>query len=142
VEVTNSPPIVDVPGQGSDPNTFGNVSPDVHLAGELLAAAAIVDTEADAHVVIMDTSEVTASPTLIEGMKAGFAKCSTCTIVEITDTPLSEWTTELTGLTTTIVRGQPEVNYLLPIYSDMGIFVTAGIQQTGQTDRVGVASFS
>lgn len=142
VEVTNSPPIVGVAGQGSDPNTFGNVSPDTRLAGKLMAASAIVNTDGHANVVIMNTSEVTASSVLVDGMKTAMSRCTTCSIVRVTDTPLSEWTTAITGLTTTIVRSHPEVNYLLPIYSDMGIFAAAGVQQTTATHKVGIASFS
>lgn len=142
VEAINSPPIVGVPGQGSDPNTFGNVAPDTFLTGQLSAAAAIVNTNGRAHVVIMDTSEVTASPTIVKGMKAALAKCPDCSIAQITDTPLSQWSTGITGLTTTIVRSHPDVNYLLPIYSDMGIFAAAGIQQAGATGRVHIGSFN
>jgi len=142
VEAINSPPVVGVPGQGSDPNTFGNVAPDAELAGQLSAAAAIVNTNGRAQVVIMDTSEVSASPSIVKGMKASLAKCPDCKIVQITDTPLSQWSTGLTGLASTIVRSHPEVNYLLPIYSDMGIFAAAGIQQAGATGRVHIASFN
>lgn len=142
VEAINSPPVVGVPGQGSDANTYGNVAPDSFLTGQLSAAAAIVNTNGNAHVVIMNTSEVSASPTIVKGMKETLAKCSACSIVQVTDTPLAEWSTGITGLTTTIVRSHPEVNYLLPIYSDMGIFAAAGIQQAGATGKVHIASFN
>lgn len=142
VEVINSPPVVGVPGQGSDPNTFGNAAPDAHLAGSLVAAAAIVNTKGKAHVVIMNTSEVSAASTIVKGMKDALAKCPGCSIVQVTDTPLAQWTTAITGLTTTLVRSQPQVNYLLPIYSDMGLFAAAGIQQAGATGRVHIASFN
>ncbi|HUH86601.1 MAG TPA: substrate-binding domain-containing protein, partial [Pusillimonas sp.] len=142
VEAINSPPMVGVPGQGSDPNTFGNVAPDAYLAGQLSAAAAIVNTNGNAQVVIMDTSEVSASPTIVKGMKDTLAKCSGCSIVQVTDTPLEQWSTALTGLAATIVRSHPQVNYLLPIYSDMGIFAAAGIQQAGAAGRVHIASFN
>lgn len=142
VEAINSPPAVGVPGQGSDPNTFGNVAPDAFLAGQLSAAAAVVNTDGKAQVVIMNTSEVSASPSIVEGMKDVLGKCPDCSIVQITDTPLGEWSTALTGLATTIVRSHPQVNYLLPIYSDMGIFAAAGVQQAGATGRVHIASFN
>ncbi|MAL01585.1 MAG: sugar ABC transporter substrate-binding protein [Alcaligenaceae bacterium] len=142
VEAINSPPVVGVPGQGSDPNTFGNVAPDAFLAGQLSAAAAVVNTNGKAQVVIMNTSEVSASPTIVKGMKDVLERCPECSIVQITDTPLEQWSTALTGLAATIVRSQPQVNYLLPIYSDMGIFAAAGIQQAGAVGRVHIASFN
>lgn len=142
VEAINSPPVPGVPGQGSDPNTFGNVSPDPFLAGELSAAAAIVNTDGHAHVVIMNTSELSAAPTIVKGMKAALAKCPGCSVVQVTDTPVSQWSTALAGLAATVVRSHPKVNYLLPIYSDMGIFATAGVQQAGAASRVHIASFN
>ena len=142
VEAINSPPVVGVPGQGSDPNTVGNIAPDAFLAGQLSAAAAVVNTNGNAQVVIMNTSEVSASPTIVKGMKDVLEKCAACAIVQVTDTPLEQWSTGLTSLTATLVRSQPQVNYLLPIYSDMGIFATAGIQQAGATGRVHIASFN
>lgn len=142
VEAINSPPVAGVPGQGSDPNTYGNVAPDSFLTGQLSAATAIVNTNGKAQVVIMNTSEVSASPTIVKGMKDALEKCPSCSIVQITDTPLEQWSTAITGLTTTIVRSHPNVNYLLPIYSDMGIFAAAGIQQAGATGKVHIASFN
>lgn len=142
VEAINSPPKAGVPGQGSDPNTFGNVAPDAFLAGQLSAAAAVVNTDGKAQVVIMNTSEVSAAPTIVAGMKDVLERCPECSVVQVTDTPLGEWSTALTGLATTIVRSQPQVNYLLPIYSDMGIFAAAGIRQAGATGRVHIASFN
>lgn len=142
VEAINSPPVVGVPGQGSDPNTFGNVAPDSFLSGQLSAAAAVVNTDGKAKVVIMNTSEVSASPTIVKGMKDVLERCAECSIVQITDTPLEQWSTALTSLAATTVRSHPEVNYLLPIYSDMGIFAAAGIQQAGATGRVHIASFN
>ncbi len=142
VEAINSPPVVGVPGQGSDPNTFGNVAPDSFLSGQLSAAAAVVNTDGKAQVVIMNTSEVSASPTIVKGMKDVLERCPGCSIVQVTDTPLEQWSTALTSLAATTVRSHPQVNYLLPIYSDMGIFAAAGIQQAGATGRVHIASFN
>lgn len=142
VEVINSPPVIGVPGQGSIPATFGNVSTDAFLDGELSAAAAIVHTDGKAHVVIMTSSDLSAAATIVKGMKAALAKCPGCSIVQVTDTPVGEWSTAITGLAATLVRAHPDVNYLLPIYSGMGIFATAGVQQAGATGRVHIASFN
>lgn len=142
VEVINSPPVVGVPGQGSIPATYGNVSTDAFLDGELSAAAAIVHTDGNAHVVIMTSSDLSAAATIVKGMKDALAKCPGCSIVQVTDTPVGEWSTAITGLTATLVRAHPHVNYLLPIYSGMGIFATAGVQQAGGTGKVHIASFN
>jgi ribose transport system substrate-binding protein len=55
---------------------------------------------------------------------------------------VAEWQTRLPGLTQSELRKNPDVNYLLPLYDGMGIFVTAGVQQAGKGDQVKVASFN
>ena len=140
VDVINTPPVRDVDGQGSDPNIFGNMSPDSNLAGQLIAATSIVHTNGKAKVALMNTSELTASPTLFKSMKSTLAQCAGCKVVTETDTALNDWSTELPGLAATTVRSHPDVNFLLPMYDAMGIFATAGVQQAAATGKVYIAS--
>lgn len=140
VDVINTPPERDVPGQGSDPNVFANVSPDSDLAGRLIAATAVVHTDGEAKVALLDTSELTASPAIFGAMEDVFDACEGCEIVAETDTALNDWSTELPGLAATQVRRNPEINFLLPMYDAMGIFATTGVQQAGATGEVRIAS--
>lgn len=140
VDVINTPPERDVAGQGSDPNVFGNVSPDSQLAGQLIAGTAIVQTDGQAKVALMNTSELTASSVLFKAMKDTLAECEGCEVVTETDTSLNGWSTELPGLAATQVRSNPDINFLLPMYDAMGIFATTGVQQAAATGKVKIAS--
>lgn len=142
VDVINTPPKAGVPGQGSDPNMFGNMAPDYTITGGLMAATAIVDTNGHADVAIMNTSELTAAASETAGMKTGLAKCSTCTVVTETDTPLSQWSTALQGLAATTIRSHPNVNFIFTLYDAMGLFATSGVQQAGGSGRVHIVSFN
>lgn len=140
VDVINTPPVVDQPGQGSDPNMFANVAPDSALVGQLLAATAIVHTGGNAHVAIMNTSELSASATKVASIKETLDRCGNCDYIE-TDTALGDWSTELPGQTASIIRSNPEVNFITPIYDAMAIFGSSGVRQAGATGKVHMASF-
>lgn len=141
VEVVNSPPKKGVPGQGSDPHAFGVVAPDSALVGQLLAATAIVQTHGKGHVAIMNTSEVSASPMEVSAMEDTLKKCSGCDYTK-TDTALADWSTELPNQAASVVRSNPNLNFILTLYDNMAIFATAGVRQAGATGRVHMASFN
>lgn len=142
IDVINTPPVAGQPGQGSDPNIFGNVAPDSRLAGELVAATSIVQTDGKAKVALMNTSELTVAPTIIKGMEDTIAKCDDCEVLTTTDTSLNDWSTGIPGVTATTIRSHPDLNFLLPIYDAMAIFATAGVQQAQATGKVKIASFN
>jgi ribose transport system substrate-binding protein len=141
VDVVNTPPKAGVPGQGSDPNVFGNVAPDSELVGQLLAATAIVETDGKADVAVMNTSELTASSVLVGGITDTLDRCDTCSYIE-TDTALVDWATELPGQASSVIRSNPDVNFLLPMYDGMALFATTGVRQAGGTGQVRMASFN
>jgi ribose transport system substrate-binding protein len=143
VSVLNNEPEAGAPGQGAgDENVFATTAPSYFKGGQLVAAKAIVDTEGEAKVVIFNTSEITPAAPTVEGMKDMLERCDTCEIVDENDTPLAEWSTALTGKAVSAIRQNPDVNFLLPIFDGMGIFVHAGILQANATDRVKVAAFN
>lgn len=140
VDVINSPPVLDVDGQGSDPQMFANVAPDSEHIGRLLGATAIVETEGQANVVIMNTSELSVAPALVGGIEEVLDQCDACEYTT-TDTELMSWSTELQGQASSAVRSDPDVNFVLPIYDAMTLFASSGIRQSGVRD-VQMASFN
>jgi ribose transport system substrate-binding protein len=139
VSVLNNQPEADAPGQGAGELVFASSAPDYEFGGALVAARAIVDTKGELNTMIFDTKEITPSPDVVRGMKSVLDKCPTCKVDENT-TPLAEWATALTPKAQSVIRANPNINYLLPIFDDMGIFLTAGIRQAGAAERVKVAS--
>jgi ribose transport system substrate-binding protein len=143
VSVLNNEPEDGEPGQGAgDPNVYASTAPSYFKGGQLVAAKAIVDTNGEAKVIIFNTSEITPAAPVVEGMKDILGRCDTCEIVAENDTPLAEWSTALTPKAVSAIRQNPDVNYLLPIFDGMGIFVHAGILQANAGDRVMVAAFN
>lgn len=139
VSVLNNQPEEGAPGQGAGELVYASSAPDYERGGALVAAQAVADTEGELVTEIFDTKEITPSPDVVRGMKSVLDECSTCEVSENT-TPLAEWATALTPKAQSTIRRNPNLNYLLPIFDDMGIFLAAGIRQAGAADRVKVAA--
>lgn len=141
VSVLNNEPLADDPGQGAGEHVYATTAPSYFKGGQLVAAKAIVDTDAQANVVIFNTTEITPSAPTVEGMRSLLDRCDECEVTE-NDTPLAEWATALTPKAVSEAQRNPDVNYMLPIFDGMGIFVHAGVRQAGAADRISVASFN
>ncbi len=141
VSELNNEPDAGAPGQGAGANIFATTAPSYVEVGGWLACQAIVATNGKANVVIFGSKELKPSAKEVEGIRAQLAKCTGCTVSE-NSTPVAKWQTDLAGLAQSEVRKNPDANYLLPLYDGMGIFVTAGVQQSGSGDKVKVASFN
>jgi ribose transport system substrate-binding protein len=139
VAVLNNQPDPNAPGQGAGPLVDATSAPNYETGGALVAAKAIVDTNGELNTEIFDTKEITPSPDVVRGMKSVLDKCGGCKVGQNT-TPLAEWATALTGKAQSVIRRDPSINYILPIFDDMGVFISAGIRQAGAADRVKVAA--
>lgn len=141
VSVLNNEPRAGRLGQGAGARVYASTAPSYFRGGQLAAYTAIVDTDAKANVVIFNTSEITPSVDVVRGMRSVLKRCGGCKVMQ-NDTPLAEWATALTGKAQSEIRRDPNVNYLLPIFDGMAIFVTAGINQAGSSGKVKNASFN
>ncbi len=139
VSVLNNQPEANEPGQGAGPLVYASSAPDYREGGALVASKAIVDTDGEANVEIFNTEEITPSVDVVEGMRSVLDGCETCQVSQ-NSTPLAEWATALTGKAQSVIRSNPDLNYILPIFDDMAIFITAGIQQAGAGEQVKDAS--
>jgi ribose transport system substrate-binding protein len=141
VAVLNNQPDPNAPGQGAGELVDATSAPDYEENGRLAAAKAVVDTDGELNAEIFNTEEITPSPDVIRGFEEILSQCDGCE-TNTNTTPLAEWSTELTGKAQSVVRSNPDLNYTLPIFDAMGIFITAGIRQAGVGDRVKLASIN
>jgi ribose transport system substrate-binding protein len=137
----NNEPEPDQPGQGGGEKIFASTAPSYFEAGQLLACKAVVDTSGKANVAIFGAKELKPSAKEVEGMRSILEKCDGCSVSENT-TQSAEWQTRLPGLAQSEIRKSPDLNYHLPLYDGMGIFVAAGVSQAGAGDKVKVATFN
>jgi ribose transport system substrate-binding protein len=141
VTVTTHQPDANAPGQGG-PNRTANSAPDFSKAAHLMADKAIIDTNGKANVAIIQTKEIGISKTIVAGMQDALQQCSGCKVSSVTSVALADWATKITPTAASIVRKDPNVNYILTIFDDMAIFATAGVNQAGAASRVKVAGFN
>lgn len=142
VSVLNNEPLADEPGQGAGSDrVYASTAPSYFKGGQLAAYKAILDTQGEANVVIFNTTEITPAKDVVSGFQTVLDGCAGCK-VKTNDTPFAEWSTALTGKAQSEIRRDPEVNYLLPIFDGMALFIVAGVDQAGAGDQVKVASFN
>lgn len=142
VSELNNQPTAGAPGQGAGPDVFGSTGPDRTISGELLACKAVADTQGKANAVIFGDDELTtAAPPEVAGMESILKQCSGCTYKK-NSTPTAAWQTDLPSKAASTVQSNPNVNYLLPLYDGMAIFMSSGVKSAGAGSRVKIASFN
>jgi ribose transport system substrate-binding protein len=136
-----------VDSTGNDPSVASPsyVTTDVPLnytlAGDLEAAYAITQTSGKADVLIITSSDVTASEYVTGGAtKTMSSDCPSCT-VHVIDVPVTEWGTELTPDVESALTADPGINYVLPNYDSEVPLVDAALTANHST-TVGVDSLN
>jgi ribose transport system substrate-binding protein len=136
-----------VDSTGNDPSVASPsyVTTDVPLnytlAGNLEAAYAIDKTSGKADVLIITSSDVTASLYVTGGAnKTMKSDCPSCT-VHVIDVPVTQWGTELTPDVEAALTADPNINYVLPNYDSEVPLVDAALTANHDTS-VGVDSFN
>ena len=141
VTVLNNDPVKGKPGQGSpDPNVYATSAPSYTTAGQLEACTAIVKTGGKAKVAVFSTPDIDPASFVVQGVKQTMSQCRDCEIKTITQTPLADWSTKLAGLTQSVMRRNPDINYLIPTLDQMALFVGTGVRQSGRS--VPIATFN
>jgi ribose transport system substrate-binding protein len=141
VTVLNNDPVAGKPGQGSpDTNVYATSAPSYSTAGQLEACKAIVDTGGKATVAIFSAPDIDPASFVVDGAKQIMAQCGGCKVKTVTETPLADWETKLPGLTQSVLRSNPDLNYLIGTLDQMALFMATGVRQSGT--KVPVATFN
>jgi ribose transport system substrate-binding protein len=141
INVLNNQPDADAPGQGAGEGFFATVAPDFRLGGQLAAYRAVLDTDGEVNALLLSTDDMQPSPAVMSGFNDVLDRCDSCT-TRTEDVPLDQWGTGTAPLVVSAIGGDPELNYILPIFDGMGLFAASGVQQAGAEGRVHVASFN
>jgi ribose transport system substrate-binding protein len=141
VTVLNNDPVKGTPGQGSpDPNVFATSAPSYSKAGQLEACTAIVATNGKATVAIFSTPDIDPASFVVKGARQILGECSGCKVKTTTQTPLANWSTKLPGLAQSVLRRNPDINYLIATLDQMGLFMATGVRQAAS--KVPIATFN
>jgi ribose transport system substrate-binding protein len=113
------------------------------LAGRLVADWIIKDTKGQANVLVVTSNEVTGTPPLVSAIKSEFSKyCgSNCTLTYV-NVPVADWATKIQTNVQSALTGNPDINYVLPLYDSMTQFVVPAILGAQKVGEVHIATFN
>jgi ribose transport system substrate-binding protein len=128
--------------QAQPPNVAAFVSGHFVTAGQLMAAWAISQTKGKANVLLMTSNNYSNSKPVADGMQQEFqADCPSCKVTTVNvDGP--DWPTKIQPTVQTAITRDPKLNYILPVFDSMLIYVVPGVRSAGAAGRVKAASFN
>jgi ribose transport system substrate-binding protein len=93
-------------------------------------------------VALIESTEVTNSKWEIDGFKQTINKhCPDCQVID-QNVPVADWQTQIPTLTQSLIRSHPNLNYIVPIYDGMALFVVPAIHSAGAAKKVAVVTFN
>ena len=124
------------------PLVAAQVTAPFHEAAKLNADWAIKETKGTGDVLIITSSEVPPSDGIVKAMQSEFsAQCSGCK-VKVTNVPVSDWATKISSTVQSAIQSDPNLDYVLPVYDSMALFVEAGVTAAGKTGQVYTSSYN
>jgi ribose transport system substrate-binding protein len=119
----------------------GLVSASFAFSGRSIAQLATAETNGKANVVAFDAPEAGINQPYVEALKTEFARlCEGCKL-KITHAPLAQWQTGLPGLTTSALKADPNVNFIIPLFDGMVATTTPSVLALNKQDSVKIASW-
>jgi ribose transport system substrate-binding protein len=123
------------------PYLTSNVPSDYETGARLLAEWAIVRTKGKPNVLVITSDEVFSTAAMVEAMKAEFALFPDAKVVYV-NVPITDWATKIQPTVQSAIQGNPDLNFIIPVYDSMSQFVVPAITLTGASDRVKITSFN
>ncbi|MGC8513285.1 MAG: sugar ABC transporter substrate-binding protein [Acidimicrobiales bacterium] len=139
-------PVVDTnerdASQPTNPLIAGYAFAPFNLAGKLMAAWAVQQTQGKANVLVVTSNADVSSQAVQDGVNSEIqAVCSTCKVSAVNVNPV-DWATKLQTTVEGELSSNPGINYILPVFDSMSLFVAPGIVAAGKSGQVHVASFN
>lgn len=124
------------------PNVTASVSVPFKTAARLEADFQIADSNGDANVLIVTSSEVVPSDGIVEAIQDEFAtRCPDCK-TKVVNVPVVDWATKIQTEVQSAIVADPDLNYVIPIYDSMSQFAVPGVEAADAADRVSIATFN
>jgi ribose transport system substrate-binding protein len=109
--------------------------------GKLMADFIAADSGGDGKVVLIESRELTTSNLVSDAFQKEIdAVCPDCS-VDAQNVPVAKWDGIQTQVQS-ILRSQPDTEYIAPVFDGMALFAVPGIITAGKADDVKVVSFN
>jgi len=128
------------PGAATSAGLSANASFDYTDAGKRMAHFIVADSGGKANVVFVGSSTFPVSANEINGFNTELQRlCSSCKS-KVVGSPISEWQTNLGSQTRTLLNSDPTINYFVPVFDALGLFMKPAIAAANAQSRVKVVS--
>ncbi|HYC81697.1 MAG TPA: substrate-binding domain-containing protein [Solirubrobacterales bacterium] len=111
-------------------------------AGRELADAAIAGSEGNVNAVAFDVPEsrsaVIEAEATVEEIETICPGCN----VSVRHAPLTQWTTGLQSLTSSTLKSDPTINYLIPVWDPMVAYMKPAVAALGKSEDVSIATYN
>jgi ribose transport system substrate-binding protein len=119
----------------------GSITAPFNEAARLMADYAIKETESG-NILIVNSSEVPPSNGMVAAMKDELAThCGTCKVEEV-DVSATAWATDLSSTVQSALQTNPNIDFVLPVYDSMMLYVESAVLSSGKVGQVETASFN
>lgn len=128
--------------QATVPYVAGYAFAPFKLAGQLMAAWAVQQTQGKANILLVTSNADTSSAAVQAGVTGELKKaCPSCALSTVNVNPV-DWATKLQTTVEGSLSSNPNINYILPVFDSMAEFIAPAIQASGNDGKVHVASFN
>ena len=139
-------PVVDTNERDSSQPTASYVSAyafaPFNLAGQLMAAWAVQQTQGKADILVVTSNADVSSQAVQDGVNSEMQKaCPSCKVSAVNVNPV-DWATKLQTTVEGKLSSDPGINYILPVFDSMAQFIAPAIVAAGKSGQVHVASFN
>jgi ribose transport system substrate-binding protein len=111
-------------------------------AGREMARLAIAQSNGKVNAVVYDVPGISVAAVERDGIVSEFKRlCPTCK-VKVVQAPLAQWSTLLPSLTSSSLRSDPGVNYLMPLFDAAIPLIRPAAIQVGASERVKIVSYN
>jgi ribose transport system substrate-binding protein len=127
--------------EASEAGVFANVSSCYACGGASLAELVVADVGTDANVAFFDVPDIKTTHEERDEFKKRLAElCPDCKVT-VVSSPVAQWN-GLGALTTSTLKANPDLNYLVPALDAMVAIMNPAIFAANAQDRVKVASYN
>jgi ribose transport system substrate-binding protein len=123
------------------PEGVSGVPIDYKRAGALLADWAIWKTDGKANALVIGINDVLSTESMMSGIEEEFSKCPNCNFV-YKNVSIPDLATRTGSIVQGALAADPTLNYIIPIYDVMNLWVVPAITIAGRSDQVKVATFN
>lgn len=111
-------------------------------AARLEMDTALSQTGAKTNVLIVTSYDIAPSAGIVAAMKSELqARCSSCKATVI-NVPTVDWATKIQPGVESALAKEPSINWVVPTYDSMSIYVAAGINAAGRSGKVRIVSYN